>query len=407
MFSKEELLKKYKDNVLPGPLNGVVILGFCYYVAGPIALQSLINQGALVIKVEKKPLGDPSRYVFSAHYYNALSYNQLSIAIDYEDDKDRQLLASLIKIADAIVDNRSIRAKKNDKILQSHFANPNKPKAQIYCSINGYPNEEVNNGLALDASVQAATGLGYTNCASATKPLKIGVPILDQVTGLLACNYIVANLYFLLRTPSLPEAAKKMIYISVSMAGASMWLQTGQVIRALVNGDEFFRSGNQDQFAVPFSYYTTQNGLISVATVNEEQFKRFCLAVLKDSDFHAKYPTFRIRLENQDQFESELNQRLMKHDREYWYECCREQDIPASPVLTVSEAIKQGFFKEILSSSKDSKNIVTQGVTHSFFPKIKPASAPLLGEHHQSLAQLHEGNQHSQDESKGHLHARL
>jgi CoA:oxalate CoA-transferase len=114
---------------------------------------------------------------------------------------------------------------------------------------------------------------------------------------------------------------------------------------------------------------------MSVATVNEEQFKRFCLFVLEDSDFHAKYSTIQIRLANQDQFENDLNQRLMTKDREYWCERCKKLDLPASPVLTVSEAIQQDFFKEILHSSRDGKNIVTQGISHSFFSKNRPASA--------------------------------
>ncbi|MBA2656824.1 MAG: CoA transferase [Tatlockia sp.] len=393
MLTKAELLKEYKQNILPGPLNGLVVLGFCYYVAGPIALQSLVSQGALVIKVEKTPLGDPSRNVFSHSYFNSLTFNQLSVAIDYDDEKDKQLLASLISIADAIVDNRSVRAKKNDKILNNHFFNANKQRPQIYCSINGYPNEEVNNSPALDASIQAATGLAYTNCESIEKPLKIGVPVLDQVTGLLASNYVISNLYFLSRFPTLPESAKKMIYISVSMAGVSMWLQAGQVIRALEKGEEIFRTGNQDQFAVPFSYYTAKNGLMSVATVNEEQFKRFCLFVLEDCDFHTNYSTVQIRLEKQAQFEKDLNARLITRDREYWCGLCKKLDIPASPVLTVSQAIEQDFFKEIIHSTVDGKNIVTQGVSHSFFEKSNPNSAPSLGQHHNNFIQPQVDNQ--------------
>lgn len=388
MLTKEQLLKEYKNHILPGPLNGIVVIGFCYYLAGPIALQNLVSQGCLVIKVERKPLGDPSRNVFSSNYFNSLAYNQLSIALDYDNEKDREFIVALLNIADAIVDNRSVRAKETDKILLQHFSNESKAKPQIYCSINGYPKEKIYNYPALDASIQASTGLAYTNCSSPQKPLKIGIPVLDQVTGLLASQSIIANLYLLLRFPSLPQEAKKMIYISVSMAGASMWLQTGQIIRTIEGKGEFLRSGNQDQFAVPFSYYTTQNGLLSVATVNEEQFKRFCLQVLKNSDFHSQYPTVQIRLQKQEQFEYELNELLKSQTREYWYALCQKFDIPASPVLTISEAIQQNFFQEILHESNDGKKVITQGISHSLFGKKKPAPAPFFGEHTQELSQL-------------------
>ncbi len=66
---RRALLSRYQSEVLLGPLNGVIVLGFCYYVAGPIALQNLVGQGALVIKVERKPLGDPTRYVSPPCYF--------------------------------------------------------------------------------------------------------------------------------------------------------------------------------------------------------------------------------------------------------------------------------------------------------------------------------------------------
>lgn len=378
MPTKEQLLNQYKDNILPGPLNGIVVLGFCYYVAGPIALQNLVNLGALVIKVERQTGGDPSRHVFSPSLFNSISYNQLSVAIGAED---KERLESLLAVADAIVDNRSIKAKKNDALLQHHFLKPEKCRPQIYCSINGYPNEEINDSPALDAMMQAGTGLAYTNCASSTQPLKIGVPVLDQVTGLLAAQHIIANLYFLLRFPTLPQKVNNMIYISVSMAGVSMWLQVGQVIRALEEGKEIFRKGNQDQFAAPFSYYTAKDGLISVATVNEDQFKRFCSLVIDDNAFYERYSTIRQRIANQDAFESDLNQRLVKQGRQYWCDRCKTANVPASPVLTVSEAIKQDFFKEILSHSNDGRPIVTQGTRHSLFAIKSLTPAPSLGQH--------------------------
>ena len=99
--------------------------------------------------------------------------------------------------------------------------------------------------------------------------------------------------------------------------------------------------------------------------MNEEQFKRFCLLVLEDADFYASYPTFELRRNNQDQFEKELNETLLHRDREQWCELCKKIGIPASPVFTVSEAIQQEFFKDILYKSTDGQDIITQGTSNS------------------------------------------
>lgn len=389
---RENLLIQFKSKVQTGPLNGTIVIGFCYYVAGPIALQNLVRQGALVIKIERKPMGDPSRQVFSKPIFNSLTHGQLSVAFDYEQKADRQLLQALLGAADVIVDNRSVEAQERDPILNDYLQKINKLNPKIYCTIDGFPNSKVNRMPGLDASVQAATGFAYSNCISRLEPLKVGVPILDIVTGLLAATYIISNLMFLKQNSlCLPPEAKNVVRIAVSLAGTSMWLQANQVINALEE-KEYFRKGNQDKFAAPFSYYKTKgDDWISIATVNEVQFESFCLHVLENKEFHQKYPTVQIRIELQDDFERDLNQLLKTKDKEYWLAKCQEYKIPASPVLTVSEAVRQKFFKdELIAYSSDHQPIITTGISQSLFPALKSslAPAPQIDQDHQSLSDL-------------------
>lgn len=380
---KKALLKHYESAILPGPLNGKIVLGFCYYVAGPIVLQNLVGQGALVIKIERKPLGDPSRYVFSPAIFNTLAHGQLSVAVNYEEEADQTLLRRLFKIVDVIVDNRSIRAKENDQLLMRYLESSHKVTPVIYCSIDGFPNAKVNRMPGLDASAQACTGLAYTNCPTPNNPLKVGVPLLDITTGLLAANYILANLALLNQT-SLPPSTKQVIRIAVSLAGTSVWLQANQFLDAMV-GNEYFRTGNRDRYAAPFSYYTTKDALISVATVNEAQFKKFCIHVLENPQFHARYSNVQERIQDQDAFERDLNNLLKNQDKEHWLEKCKKYDIPAAPVLTVSQALEQDFVKALITSSSDGTPLVTHGATHSLFQLPKPNPAPELDQDSESV----------------------
>ena len=379
---KEELLEKYQSIISSGPLNGKIVLGFCYYVAGPVTLQNLVQQGALVIKLERKPFGDPSRYVFSQNIFNTLAHGQLSVSINPEDADDQALLKELFEISDVIVDNRSVRAKENDLLLNNFLGNDNKSSPVIYCSIDGYPDAKTNNMTGLDASAQACTGLAYTNCATPSNPLKVGVPVLDITTGLLAANYILANLAFL-NSPSIKN--NQVIQIAVSLAGTSVWLQSNQFLDAM-SGNEYLRTGNQDRYAAPFSYYTAKDGLISIATVNEGQFQKFCTHVLENSDFHAAYPTIGKRIHNQDAFENGLNALLMNESTDYWLEKCKKHNIPAAPVLTVSQSLKQDFVKKLITSSDNGMPIVTHGATNSFFTNKKEfRAAPKLGQDNQTV----------------------
>jgi CoA:oxalate CoA-transferase len=384
---KEKLLTQYASHIISGPLNGVIVVGYCYYLAGPIALQNLARLGALVIKVEQ-PTGDPSRNVFSPPIFTSLTHGQLSVTVDSKQEKDQQFLQALLRTADVVVDNRSVDAQEGDKVLQNHLK-MDKQNPQIYCTINGFPNAKINRMPGLDASAQAITGFAYSNGSTTSGPLKVGVPVLDIVTGSLAVTHITAGLFFLEKN-KLPLEMKNMMRIEASLAGTSLWLQSGQVINAF-EGRESVRRGNQDQFAAPFSYYTTKNGFISIATVNETQFENFCLHVLKNKDFHDKYPSVQTRIAFQDNFERELNDLLKVKDKEYWARECQIYKVPVSPVLTVSEAIQEPFFaKEIVGFSQDGKPIITTGITCSMFaPKREGYTpAPSVGQHSASLRRI-------------------
>jgi len=387
---KEKLASKYQSVLIKGPLNGVIVIGFCSYLSGPLTLQNLVQFGALVIKIERKPLGDPTRSFFSKSIFNSINYGQLSIAVDYKDKKDQKVIKRLLQLADIIIDNRSVPAKENDILLKEFLESKDRLQPAIYCSINGYPNEKINRLSGLDVTAQAATGMAYTNVYEKTIPLKVGFPVLDKVTALLASNYVLANLFFLSQLSS--SHSKQLVFISASLIGSSIWLQSEQVLQAK-EGNEYFRKGNQDNLAAPFSFYFAKNGMISIATVNEEQFKKLCDHVLKDSFFHQRYPTIEIRLKKKTQFEDELNQKLRQHPKEYWTKLCNQYGIPSSPVLNVTEAIQQHFIKQLIKSSSDGIPIVTHGTTNSLFGFIPPRTAPQIDQDRIILEKILEQNE--------------
>lgn len=385
-ISKKKLLEKYSSSTAVGPFKGKIVIGFCYYIAGPIALQQLVEQGMLVIKIEHKPTGDPTRGFFSQEIFNNFTRGQLSVAIDYKNSEDLLLLQQLLRIADVIVDNRSVRAKENDTQLTGFLASDKKAPV-IHCSLDGFPDASHNRMPGLDASIQAYTGFAHTNCSAPNMPLKIGAPVLDFTTGLLAAHYICTNLFALTQSPCLSPETKQVLQITVSLAGTSVWLQAMQFLDTM-SGDEYLRSGNKDRYAAPFSYYTTKNGLISIATVNEVQFETFCLNVLKNPMLHTRYPTIQQRIENQDDFEQALNTLLKANDTEYWLTECEKWGVPVAPVLRVSEALKMPFIQSMVGSTADGKPTITHGTKQSLFPTQALPPAPQLGQNTEDIRSL-------------------
>ena len=95
---------------LSGPLDEVTVLDLTHTLSGPYCTLLLAELGARVIKVERAPLGDPSRAwrpnVDGVEvYFQAVNRGKQSIALDLDDAGDRPVLEALVARADVVVEN--------------------------------------------------------------------------------------------------------------------------------------------------------------------------------------------------------------------------------------------------------------------------------------------------------------
>ena len=61
------------NNEIKRPLEGVVVLEFSQFLAGPVAGLRLSDLGARVIKIEKPEVGDLCRYIYFCLLYTSPS----------------------------------------------------------------------------------------------------------------------------------------------------------------------------------------------------------------------------------------------------------------------------------------------------------------------------------------------
>ena len=91
------------------PLDGIRVLEYAQYVAGPFAGMLLADLGADVIKVEP-PGGDAWRHYEpfaegESRYFYALNRNKRSVVIDLKDEDGREASRALIRTADVVLHN--------------------------------------------------------------------------------------------------------------------------------------------------------------------------------------------------------------------------------------------------------------------------------------------------------------
>ena len=184
---------------MAGSLDGIKVVDLSRVLGGPYCTQMLADHGAEVIKVEP-PLGDETRSwgppfndELSA-YFSGANRNKRSIAIDLQQPEGRDLILRFLQDADVLVHNfKSGTLEKwglgYDDVLRARF-----PRL-VLCHVTGFGSDGPLGGFpGYDAVVQAMTGLMSINGNPSEGPTRMGTPIVDIGTGLIACNAILAAL---------------------------------------------------------------------------------------------------------------------------------------------------------------------------------------------------------------------
>src|SRR5438132_313990 len=93
-----------------GPFSGILVIDLTRVLAGPYCTMLLADLGARVIKVENPECGDDSRHFEpffdgKSAYFLSLNRGKESIALDLKNDNDRDVLLTLVKRGDVLVEN--------------------------------------------------------------------------------------------------------------------------------------------------------------------------------------------------------------------------------------------------------------------------------------------------------------
>ena len=267
------------------PLQGIRVIDLTHVLAGPFSTQQLCMLGADVIKIERPGQGDQTRGLALQPELNglapgfvSLNSGKRSVVLDLKTDEGRRAIEKLIATADVFVEN--FRPGKAAKLgltpERLHAINPK----LIYCSISGWGQIGPNASRpAYDHVIQAATGMmALQGDQPDAPPVKVGFPVIDIGTGMLAANAILAALLRRARGDTAP------IVLDVSMVDASALLMVGAVANYWLAGVAPTRVGNQGFVGSPGAdTFPTADGWISTAANTLRHFQIMC-SVLGRSD---------------------------------------------------------------------------------------------------------------------------
>lgn len=367
------------------PLEGLVVLEFCQFLAGPSAGLKLADLGARVIKIERPVKGEACRQLSikdlfvddSSLLFHTINRNKESFAADLKNPEDLVLVKKLIAKADIMTHN--FRPGVMDKIgLTFADALIINPKI-IYGTITGYGDKGPwANKPGQDLLLQSLSGLSWLSGRKSQGPVPFGLAVADLMCG----NHFVQGIL-----AALLKRAKtgKGVLVEVSLLESVLDVQFEAITSYLNDGGQLPERGDVKGSAhaflsAPYGVYATQDGYISLA-MGDLLFIGNVLGIdLK------KYTGKDLWFSQRDEIREILAEKLVTKTADYWLDLLQKEGIWCGKVLNYEELDDQSFVNELqlkqTVKNSDGETLITTRSPIQLDGKIlvSPKAAPKAGE---------------------------
>jgi len=313
-------------------LAGLRVLDLSRVLAGPLAAQVLGDLGAEVLKVEP-PGGDDTRHWgpwfqggMSA-YFQSCNRNKVSLVLDLKSGDGSARLAELLAVADVLVHNflpaSARRLGLDDATLAAAY-----PRL-VVLGITGYSGTR-RDEPGYDLALQAEAGwIGMTGPPE--QGYKVGVAVVDLLTGFMAANGVQAAL---LRRARTGVGA----VLSLSLHRTALFSLINVATNHLVSGEPTRRWGNQHPNLVPYQVFAAADREMVLGVGNDAQFARLC-ALLDINDVELRTLDHRGRLARRSEVVAAIAAAVVTRQAGELVSSLRVAGIPAAALLMPHEAL--------------------------------------------------------------------
>lgn len=373
-----------------GALDGIKVLDLSRVLAGPYCTMILGDLGAEVIKVEVPEIGDetrkwgpPFQNDVSA-YYLCANRNKKSVTIDLKSEAGLQQIKQLVKESDVVINNFKTGTMKRFGLDYETLAEIN--EKIVYCSITGFGETGPYKDMpGYDFIIQAMSGLMSITGNEESGPQKVGVAMVDVLTGLYANIGIQSAL---LEREKSGKGQK--VDLSLYDSAVSSLINIGS--NYLMSSQIPKRLGNSHANIVPYQTFTAKDGEMVIAVGNDPQFKKLCR--LMDTPNLAEDERFQTnpdRVSNRNQLIPILQKRFLDKTVEEWKTLCDANAIPCGPIQNLAEVYKdpqlnaRNMFLTAEHSTAGEIKMIGSPIKLSRTPVSLRESPPHLGEHNEEI----------------------
>lgn len=379
------------------PLLGVRVLDLSRVIAGPWSAQILADFGADVIKVEHPVRGDDSRAwappmmrspegedLTETVSFAACNRGKRSIALDLKVPADLARLMQLARNTDVLIENFKYGSLAKYGLDYESVSKVN-PQL-VYCSFTGYGQTgPYRDRPGYDTIMQGLCGYmsltGHPDSVSGGGPLKMGLPVVDILSGVYGSTAIIAAL----RTA---EATGRGQHIDISLMDVGVAALGHMGLTHLSGNGVPTRRGNRLPMVYPSDAFKCRDGWAMIIAGNNRQFENLCDALeLTGVSQDGRFTTNPDRLAHVGVLQGLLAEAVGKLTVSECIERCAKAGVPCGPINDIAQVFEdehvkaRGLAATLKHPVYGPVPAVANPIKFSGAASTSKLAPPMLGEH--------------------------
>ena len=372
------------------PLAGLVVIDFGQIFQGPYATLLLAKGGADVIKVEP-PSGEPLRRrarpgTSATLPFAMLNQNKRAVTLNLKHPRGRELLFEMVRRADVLLENFSPGTMDGLGVGWSVLRGIN-PRL-IYATGTGFgisgPDRD---NLAMDLTIQAASGIMSVTGAPDGPPMKAGPTLVDFMGGIHLYAGIMTALYDRDRSGEgrLVEVAMQETVYSSLAASFEYYHRTGEPPP---------RAGNRQAAlsSTPYNVYPAADGWVAIHVVTEGHWKNLIKAMGREElGDDPRFRTNADRVRHMDETDAVVSEWTRTLPKMEVFARLKAGRVPCAPVRTAPEVMhdphmhERGMLAEIDHPELGPITLPTSPLRLHGLEKAPAAPSPTVGQHNDEI----------------------
>jgi crotonobetainyl-CoA:carnitine CoA-transferase CaiB-like acyl-CoA transferase len=269
------LISNHVELIMAGPLEGIRVIDFGRFIAGPYCAMMLADFGAEVIRVERREGGEdrtlgPVTESGEGGLFLNVNRNKRGITLDPAHRLAEKIISRLVKSADVVIVNLPLDVMKKLRLDYDSLVAIKDDIILVMASAFG-PEGPYRDRVGFDGVAQAMSGaMSLTGFPGA--PVRSIVSWVDYGTALHAAFGTMVALYHRQQTG-------RGQLIDVSLLATGVTFMTPLLAERSVSNIRRQQMGNTGFYTAPSDVYATRDGWIIVPTIGDQMFRRWARLV--------------------------------------------------------------------------------------------------------------------------------